>query len=253
MLSRFAPLPALVTREISVPDLDPRLDGMRIAHLSDVHVGRLTPAAHVRHAVRLVNGCEPDIVAMTGDYVGWRRREIPQMARQLAGIRGPVYLTLGNHDYFTSGAAVVRYMRRNGYEVLRNEHATIEVRGASVHVVGVDDPVTRHHDIDAAFARVPHGGARIALCHCPEQAGAISDRGATLILSGHTHAGQIHVRGITSRIMKRSGRRYWGGLYRVGDAALYVTPGIGFSGIRARFGPGTRSEVGLITLRSGPR
>lgn len=235
-----------------IRDLDPRHDGVRIAHLSDVHCGRMTPRAHVRHAVELANECGADVICMTGDYVNWSRAEIPIMEDQLAGLTAArVAITLGNHDYFTSARRVAESMRRNGYDVLRNRSTTVMVNGAPLHLVGIDDPVTRHHDLSAAFDGVPERGTRVVLCHCPEQADAIADRGADLILSGHTHGGQIYFQGITDVLIRRMGRRYRQGFYDIERTALYVTAGVGFSGVRVRVGHGTRSEVGLLTLRRG--
>jgi len=248
----LAPLPALVEHEVGIARLDPRHDGLRIAHLSDVHVG-LTPERHVRRAVELANQAAPDVVVLTGDYVTWARREIPRMAEQLAGLCARrVVVTLGNHDYFTSHRKITEAMQANGYLVLKNQHVTVEIGGAPLHLVGIDDPVTRHADIDKAFARVPARGTRVALCHCPETADEIAPRGAQLILSGHTHGGQIYLEGITDRVIAGMGRRFRSGFYQVGDAVLYVTAGVGFSGVRVRKGPGTRAEVGLHTLRVLP-
>ncbi len=91
----------------------------------------------------------------------------------------------------------------------------------------------------------------MALCHCPEAAPELAARGAHLVLSGHTHGGQINVRGITDRIFRSAGKRYFeAGLYPVDRSWLYVSAGVGFSGLRVRAGRGTRAEVALITLRS---
>ncbi len=246
----LAPLPELAHHEVPIAGLDPRHDGLRIAQLSDVHVG-LTPERHVRHAVDLANRAEPDLVVMTGDYVTWGWREIPRMAEQLSGLRAPhVLVILGNHDYFTSSRRIAAAMESLSYRVLKNQHATLTVGGAPLHLVGIDDPVTRHHDLDRAFADVPRSGTRVVLCHYPETAHEIAIRGAHLILSGHTHGGQIFVAGITDRLLERMGWHFRSGFYRVGDATLYVSAGVGFSGVRVRAGRGTRAEVGLFTLRA---
>lgn len=249
---RFAPHPTRTSHDIYVEDLDPRHDGVRIAHLSDVHCGRMTPRAHVRRAVELANTCGADVICMTGDYVNWSRDEIPLMAEQLSGLSATrVAVTLGNHDYFTSARRVVEGMRRNHYDVLRNRHSTVEINGAALHLIGVDDPVTRHHDLDAAFRRVPAAGTRVVLCHCPERADELAERGADVVLSGHTHGGQIYLRGITDRMIRRMGRKYRQGVYGIGKTSLYVNAGVGFSGVRVRVGPGTKSEVAVLTLRRG--
>lgn len=250
--SRLALLPHLVEHEVAVDGLDPRHDGLRIAHLTDVHCGRMTGARHVRAAVALANQSGADVVAMTGDYLNWRRDEIGLVRSQLAGLRAPrVVCTLGNHDYYASGDDVAGALSANGYDVLRNRHMTIDVAGAPLHLIGIDDPVTRKDDVGAAFARLPDGGTRVALCHCPEKAVELASRGAHLVLSGHTHGGQINVRGITDRLFRSAGRRFFSaGLYAIDRSWLYVSAGVGFSGVRVRAGQGTRAEVALLTLRA---
>jgi uncharacterized protein len=251
-LARLAPHPILTEHEVEIPDLDPRLDGARIAQLSDIHVGRLTPPANVRRAIELANRAAPDVTVLTGDYVCWRPSEADLIPDQLGGLEaGRVIATMGNHDYYTSPRRVRRGLTGLGYEVLANQNTLVEINGAPVQMVGIDDPVTRRHDLDLAFAGAPRKGLRIALCHCPEQADGIAARGADLILSGHTHGGQIFIRGITDRLAERAGRRYLSGGYEVGRAQLYVSAGIGFSGVRARLGEGTRAEVAVFTLRRG--
>jgi predicted MPP superfamily phosphohydrolase len=232
--------------------LDARHDGVRIAQLSDIHVGNLTPAAHVRAAIEAANAERPDLVVLTGDYVCWRRHEAELAGVQLAGLRAPrVLAVLGNHDYFTWGAGVTAALERNGYEVLRNRTTVAQVRGAPLAMVGVDDPVTRHDDLDAAFAGAPPNVPRIVLCHAPDRAPDLAPRGADLVLSGHTHGGQIYIKGITDRLMKKVGLNFRRGMYALGDRTqLYVTPGVGFSGVRRRVGEGTAAEVALLTLRA---
>jgi hypothetical protein len=225
---------------------------VRIAQLSDIHVGNLTPAAHVRAAVDTANAAKPDLIVLTGDYVCWRRHEVALAGDQLAGLRAPrVLAVLGNHDYFTWGAGVASALERNGYEVLRNQTTIADVRGAPLAMVGVDDPVTRHDDLDAAFAGAREGTTRVVLCHAPDRAPQLAQRGADLVLSGHTHGGQIFIKGITDRIMKRAGLNYRRGMYPMSDRCmLYVTPGVGFSGVTRRVGEGTDAEVAVLTLRA---
>jgi uncharacterized protein len=275
------PPPRVAEHELCVPGLDPRHDGVRIAQLSDIHVGSLTPPRHVRAAVEAANDAAPDVVVLTGDYVCWRRREALDAEGQLAGLRAKrVVAVLGNHDYMTWSAGVVAALTRNGYDVLKNQHTTVEVRGAKLAFVGIDDPVTRHHDLDQAFHRVDPAVTRIALCHTPSLAPTIAERGVALVLSGHTHGGQIFIAGVTDRILRTIGLHYRTGRYELpsaptaaerpcpsgdavavpaarprrapGGATLYVTPGIGFSGVTKRAGHGTEAEVAVFTLRAAP-
>src|SRR5262249_38272822 len=128
--SRSVSLPVVTEHEVAVAGLDPRLDGVRIAQLSDIHVGSMTPPEHVRAAVELANQARPDVVVMTGDYVGWRRHEVLDAEAQLAGLRARrVVAVLGNHDYFTWGAGVTAALGKNGYDVVKNGHVTLDVDG----------------------------------------------------------------------------------------------------------------------------
>ena len=244
--------PRVVHHDVPIANLDPRHDGVRIAQLSDIHVGHLTPAEHIRAAIDVANAARPDVIVLTGDYVGWRRHEAELATTQLAGLRAPrVLAVLGNHDYFTWGAGVTRALEHNGYEVLRNQATVADVRGAPLTMIGVDDPVTRHDDLDAAFAGAPARVPRVVLCHAPDRGPDIARRGADLILSGHTHGGQIYIKGITDRVMKKVGLNFRRGMYPLDDRAkLYVTPGIGFSGVQRRVGEGTAAEVAVLTLRA---
>jgi predicted MPP superfamily phosphohydrolase len=247
-----APTPPRISEhEVRVARLDPRHDGVRIAQLSDIHVGNMTPASHVRAAVDAANRAKPDLIVLTGDYVCWKRHEAALAGEQLAGLVAPrVLAVLGNHDYFTWGAGVKAALERNGYEVLRNQTTIARVHGAPLAMVGVDDPVTRHDDLDAAFAGAPDNVTRVVLCHGPDRGPAIARRGADLVLSGHTHGGQIYIKGITDRLMKRVGLHYRRGMYDLGKTSMYVTPGVGFSGVTRRVGEGTHAEVAVLTLRA---
>ena len=246
--------PKIAEHDVFVVGLDPRHEGVRIAQLSDIHVGNLTPASHIRAAITAANAAQPDLIVLTGDYVCWKRQEVELAEEQLAGLKAPrVLAVLGNHDYFVWGSGVRTVLECNGYEVLRNQTTVANVRGAPLPIVGVDDPVTRHDDLDAAFAGAPEHLPRIVLCHGPDRGPDVAKRGADLVLSGHTHGGQIFIKGITDRIMKQVGLRYRRGMYDLAGTKatqMYVTPGIGFSGITRRVGEGTSAEVALFTLHA---
>ena len=120
--------------------------------------------------------------------------------------------------------------------------------------------LSRHPRPDLITIRAPAGATRLALCHLADRGPELALRGADLVLSGHTHGGQIYVRGITDRLLKRLGLNYRRGLYDITQPAhhqprrstLYVTPGVGFSGVTRRSGEGTHAEVAVLTLRAAP-
>lgn len=232
-------------------DLDPAHDGLVVTHLSDVHVGTMTPEARIRRAVELSNEAEPDVVLLTGDYVCRSKRWIGTMGERLRGLQAKhgVAATLGNHDYWCDADGVAQQMEKNGYTLLRNQHVTLRVRGAALHLIGVDDAVTNHDDVKAAFRGV-RGGTKLALTHCPETAPEVAEHGAHLIVAGHTHGGHLHHKKATPWIYKKlTGRNYLSGFYEIGDSRLYVNRGVGASVFSPRVGEGARSEVAVFVLR----
>src|SRR5262249_37086055 len=164
---------------VPLASLDRAHRGLRIAHLTDIHVGLLTPTARIRRAVELVRDLRPHLVLLTGDFVGYGTRFVDRMSDLLAGLPGEVACVLGNHDHWTAPYLIARTLERLGYRVLRNQHATVEIGGAPVHLVGIDDAITGHHDLARAFRSVPQsGGTTIALTHAPNLADAAVARGA---------------------------------------------------------------------------
>lgn len=237
---------------LTVKGLSPAHDGMRLAHLSDLHVGWATSPKRIRQAMALVHESKPDLIAMTGDYICLSRLDIAPMRRALRPLAGlPVVATLGNHDFWAGPERVAGALRDVGCEVLRNEHHMVSVRGEQLCVVGVDDPVSKADDVERAFAGVPEGSSvPLALVHCGRAAREIAAKGAGLILSGHSHGGQVEIPQVTDRLGKRMGIPHMRGGHSVDGAHLYVTPGIGNSAIPFRIGEGAQPEVALITLRA---
>jgi predicted MPP superfamily phosphohydrolase len=241
----------LARHDVHVPDLDPAHEGLVIAHLTDVHVGMITPWRKIRRAVAMANAVRPDLIVLTGDYVCYSRKHVPIMGEALSGLRAKsgVIATLGNHDYWTDGAGCARALRGNGYDVLRNQSVTVRARGVELTVVGIDDAVTRHHDPERAFAGVHAKRTVVTLSHCPELADAAAARGSRLTVAGHTHGGQVSFRSLEKYYRRWTKRRYLSGWYEVQDSLLYVNPGVGSSSIPLRAGRGARAEVAVITLR----
>jgi predicted MPP superfamily phosphohydrolase len=216
----------------------------------------MTPEARVRRAVDLSNAEEPDLVLMTGDYVCRSKRWVGAMGEQLRGLEAKqgVVTTLGNHDYWCDADGVTHEMRHNGYDMLRNQNTTLNVRGAPLTIVGIDDAVTDHDDPVAAYEGAHQGGTQLCLTHCPEVGPAAAALGADLIVSGHTHGGHLHHRKATPWLyQKLTGRKYLSGFYELEDGArLYVNRGVGASVFSPRVGEGARSEVAVFVLRRGP-
>lgn len=237
------------TLELRLP-IDPAHDGVRVAQLSDVHVGLATPRERVRAAVEAINAAAVDLVVLTGDYVTNSGRPVPRVAEQLAGLRAPTFAVLGNHDHWVDAHGVTRQLEQAGYAVLRNAHTRVRVRGVPLTVVGVDDGRSGHDDVARAFRGVARVGTRLVLAHTPPTAERLPEAAGLLCLSGHTHGGQIAVPGLTERLMRRLGQPYVRGLYPVRGNTLYVNRGLGYGVGGPAVRIGSRPEVSFFTLRA---
>jgi predicted MPP superfamily phosphohydrolase len=239
--------PKLFHHEVVVPGLDPAHDGVRIAHLTDLHVGMITPARRILRGLAYAEAAQPDLIVMTGDFVCYNKKFVGRLAELSRGLTAPVFTVLGNHDYWTDGQGVRHALERNGYGVLRNTSSEIRLRGVPLTVVGIDDAITGHADPARAF-RGARSGSRIVLTHAPNLADRAAERGPALVLAGHTHGGHVHIPRVTAAVARRLGNRYLRGFYSVGGSLLYVNCGIGSSSVPIR--AGAPPEVSIFTLRA---
>jgi predicted MPP superfamily phosphohydrolase len=241
----------VVKREVRIPDLDPRLDGMTVAHLSDLHIGGLTPRSWGLAWSRAANRRDPDLAVVTGDLVTSGTDFHGEVADVLGELRARmgVFVSLGNHDYFGDGEALASRLRNGGVRVLRNEGVVLERDGAKIWLAAIDDTWTRRDDMEMAVRGRPEGATTILLAHDPRTFEAASETGAELVLSGHTHGGQIALP-FASRAVSLATfvYRYRLGFYRRGRSVLYVHPGLGTTGPPIRLG--VAPEVTILVLRA---
>jgi predicted MPP superfamily phosphohydrolase len=235
--------------EIHLPHLDAAHDGLRVAQISDVHVGRATSSARVAAANDAINAGAPDLAVLTGDYVTHSAAPIRRIPWLLTGIRAPTLCVLGNHDHWVAPKRVASALESCGYRVLRNEHARLTVKGAPLTVIGVDDGLTGQDDVERAFAGAPSHGTRLVLAHTPPTVRKLPPDEGLLQLSGHTHGGQFVVPGVTRAIFRLVGQPYVRGLYRVRGNLLYVNRGLGFGHGGPLLRLGSQPEVAFFTLR----
>jgi len=231
---------------------------LRVAHLTDLHVGLITPHAAQRAAVGLANAAGADLVALTGDFVGFGHRYLDRLTGIIAGFDAPVIAVLGNHDHW-AGAAVVRAaLERAGALVLQNAWTEVQVAGTSLQVVGVDDAFTGHADVAASVKGLDPNRPTLGLSHVGEEAEALWTAGVPLVLSGHTHAGHVTWGGLNQLVMSGVlGHRFVHGLYgcRLSPTprgALHVSAGVGAARIPIRFGERAKREVALFDLGVAP-
>lgn len=242
-----AAVPERVT--FAVPGLDPAHDGVRVAQLSDVHVGPHTEAATIRGAIEEANRFEPDLVVLTGDFLSRRPREVAAVRELLGGLAAPTVAVLGNHDVWVDPAGVSRELRAHGYLVLENAWTSIRLRGAPLAVVGIGDHLTRRDDVQRALRGLPRNGPTpLVLAHGPRTADKLRASGRrALCLSGHTHGGQINLPILTPLVLAGMREPYARGFFALGPVQLYVNRGVGMTGVSLRLN--SPPEVTLATLR----
>lgn len=234
---------------VRVRDLPARFEGFRIAQVSDVHHGRLVSIEEVRRVVALANGTRADMMALTGDYTTARREYVEPCAEALGELRAPagVWAVLGNHDHNTDGPLTRQALRRRGVEVLTNQSTELR-RGADVlQLAGVDDWGWGKADFARAMRGVDTRRPSLMLSHEPVALDVPETRGVSLILSGHTHGGQITLPLVGSPaayLWKHL--KYLRGTYESEGTQLYVSRGTGVIGVPVRLG--ARPEVAVIRL-----
>ncbi len=236
--------------ELRVPHLHRAFDGYRIALLSDLHVGSLCPQARAEAWVATANALDADLIALTGDYCTTSARFHRDIARALSGLsaRDGVVAVMGNHDYFDDGEPLMTLLGEAGIRLLRNAHLVIARGAAKLCLAGVDDRYTRRYDPARALSGRDPALPLLVLAHDPESFVELAELGADVVLSGHTHWGQVAVPWWPRLSPARWWARFYAGLYRHGRAQLYVTPGLGTTGPPVRLG--TAPEITAVTLRA---
>ena len=210
----------------ALPDV---FSGLRVVQISDIHHGLFLPPEMLEQAVRQANRLNPDIVALTGDFVTYSRANIEPAAEILRNLRARygVFAVLGNHDFRVDADAITQALRRQRIEVLRNQHVALGFGGASLYVAGVDD-YGYGADLRRAMRGIPRDAATILLAHNPRIISLAARHGVSLVLSGHTHGGQVNIP-LLGTVYGRSPEqmRYKIGWDRLGTTQIYVSRGIG--------------------------
>ena len=244
-------VPRVVEVDVPVADLHPDLDGFRVVQLTDVHVGPTIRGTWLDQVVGVVNELEPDLVALTGDFIdGFVQDLLPELGGlgQLRSRHGAYFVT-GNHEYYWDGPAWCEAIASLGPTVLINEHRLIEHGGARLLLAGVTDLGAARHEVSHATdparakAGAPDHDFSLLLAHQPRSIYAASDAGFDLQLSGHTHSGQYFPMSVLIHLMQP----YVHGLSTHANTQIYVSAGTGYWGPPNR--AGSPSEITLLTLR----
>ena len=238
-------MPLLRECVIDWPGLPQELDGFTVVQLSDLDLGVTVPLRKFERIVAEVSALRPDIVVLTGDILDAGLRREDEFTRIGAGLRARcgVLAILGNHEFYHGPAASARALQGMGARLLRDEVAALP---CGLQVAAVDDVRTAHlseADVAGLLARLEPGRPSLFLSHQPLYFEAAARAGVGLMLSGHTHQGQIFPFGLIVRMVYP----YFHGLYRIGRSSLYVTSGTGQWGPPMRLF--TRAEIVRFTLR----
>ena len=240
--------------EVELPGVPPELDGLRIAHLSDLHLGVPSRGRKASEdAVAWVAGRRPDLVCLTGDLVS-RRSGLPALERLLR-VLGPCFVVLGNHDFadsrdpFSERIDPSLLAGIDGVSVLTDESIIVPIRGRQIQLVGVDPRAYALGEARPASLIDESASLRILLCHFPGVVRRMPADAFHLVLSGHLHAGQIVVPlpGGKLRLAHLRARDVEG-VYRHGSTVLHVSPGLGTTFVPFRFF--ARPEVTELVVRS---
>jgi predicted MPP superfamily phosphohydrolase len=240
----------LTETDIFIRDLPASFEGFRIAHVTDVHHSRLVSLAEVRRVVELTQSARPDLIALTGDYSTSRRRYIEPCAEALGALDAPagVWAVLGNHDHYTDAELTTRALTRARINVLNNANTVIRRGPDTLQLAGIDDWGWGQTDWPRALNGLDLARPSILLSHEPEVLDAPAARGLSLILSGHTHGGQICLPVVGAPIRFVWNLPYLRGLYEREGTKLYVSRGTGTIGLPIRLG--ARPEIAILKLKN---
>jgi len=220
---------AVTKQRIWLDCLPDAFAGFRILQISDIHHSLFFPLHRVAAVVEQANRLKPDLIALTGDFVTYSRASIEPVAEMLGALEAPggVVAVLGNHDFRVDADMVARALRRRGIQMLRNRHILLRERGDVLPIAGVDD-YRYGDDIEAALKGVPRGAPTVLLAHNPRLVSLAACHGIGLMLSGHTHGGQVNLPFLGSVYGRNAEQlRFKVGWDRFGSTQIYVSRGIG--------------------------
>jgi len=236
------------TFDVHTPRWPAELDGLRIVHASDFHLGELLPLDAALDVVSLIAHQQPDLVAITGDLVDLHHTDAPPLLRALAEIEAPLGTVMvpGNHDELHSIDTLIEMAHDAGVIMLRNESLLIRHNGRELNISGID--WARTLELNSKFvAQVCDDRTDLLLAHNPRAFPRAAEMGVPLTLAGHTHGGQLAMRR-NKRANLAITQKHSAGLFTQGESRLYVTSGVGaWFPLRVNVPP----EIAVITMRHG--
>lgn len=241
--------------EVVLPKLPPEMDGFRIVQLTDLHMGAMRSGSWLREIVKLTNGLKPDLIAITGDLADVSAKQLNDAVTTIRDLKAPhgVFFVTGNHEYFYDLHGWLEKLRELGVRVLRNERVPIRRGDDAFDLAGVDDQEGKRlapghgTDVPKAMRGLDPDRAVVLMAHQPRTVEDASRYGVGLVLSGHTHGGQIWPWNYLVYLQQP----YVRGLHNHKGTQIYISQGTGFWGPPMRLG--STAEITLVTLRSPAR
>ena len=241
----------LTEAEIAVPDLPTDLEGLRIGQITDIHAGPFLQPRDLERVVAMVNECKPHVTVITGDLITRAGDPLHATIDALASLRADSGLwgCMGNHEQFARCRGETQlYGRRKGIEFLRQANHALRFGDARLNLVGVDYQRTHQPYLVGAGQWLEPGAVNLLLSHNPDVFPVAAKLGYDLVLSGHTHGGQITLEIVDQTV--NPGRfltPYVSGLYEMGKTSIYVSRGLGTVTLPMRIG--AAPEAAVIRLR----
>ncbi len=234
---------------VSVRNLPTPFSGLTIALLTDLHHGRFTSLHYIQTIVDVTNSLQPDLVLLGGDYALASAKYIPPCFEVLSELRPRLGMfgVLGNHDHWYSSSLTKESMRKAKVAEVTNTGYWLMLRGERLRIAGVDDLWEGVQDLNSALGDARSDDACILLSHNPDYVETLTDCRVSLVLSGHTHGGQVVLPGpYAPFVPSKYGIKYLHGLVQTDSSQVYVSRGLATVGPPIRFN--ARPEVSLLTL-----
>jgi predicted MPP superfamily phosphohydrolase len=238
------------TYKISVSNLPIEFNGFRILHLTDLHLGFLVPDSFINYVINKANSLEKDIIVCTGDYIHEKNNvdHIDRVWPMLTKLQAKfgVYNVLGNHDHWGDFERSLYWLKKSGQNV-RHSAKSIEINGKRIWIGGAGDLWEDELGIDKAFTNVPENDCKILLAHNPDTADENIETHVDLIISGHTHGGQVNIPFYGTPILPVRNKEYSSGLIRTKTVNMFISKGIGWAVYPIRFN--CYPEIAILELQ----
>jgi predicted MPP superfamily phosphohydrolase len=241
----------VVKVKINISGLPTLFQGYRIVQISDIHYGQWISADRLKGVISLINQQEPDIVAITGDFVSYSGNNVEDLIPALKEIRArdATVAVLGNHDYWLGAKRIRSILSESKILELNNDVYTVTREESALHIAGVDSTTMKKNQLNKVLQKLPPNGPAILLAHEPDFADISAEtKRFSLQLSGHSHGGQFVIPKLGTPFRGDSFRKYPHGRYQVGEMIQYTNRGLGTNAfwIRINCAP----EITVIDLQA---